>query len=339
MKTIVSIQDISEFDIKPNAEVNQWRHLVKEEIAHRWKNHSGWVQVVCPACSQDDPIPAFERYGVSYVECKACGSLYAPFRPGESELWTWYRDSKPAKFWRESILAASDMARLEKITRPRADWILDGIAEYNPSASRVIDISPHSRALLDLLLEEDTRLMQIVAAGFTADLEGVNTDRLKVQPSKTVDLPTQGTADIVIAIDSFNRSADPTILLEILESIVLQGGLVFVTATVASGFEIQSLWDKSPSIIPPDKINLPTIDGLKKYFKSPSWEIIELSTPGMFDVEMVYRAIQEEPNEPWPRVIRGLVQNADAVGRTSLVELLQSQHLTSFARLVVKKIK
>ncbi|TRZ52564.1 hypothetical protein D4S03_03240 [bacterium] len=339
MKTIVSIQDISEFDIKPNAEVNQWRGLVEEEINHRWKNRSGWIPILCPACSQNDPIPAFERYGVSYVECSACGSLYAPFRPAEGELWTWYRDSKPAQFWRETILTASDMARLEKITRPRADWILDGIAEYNPSASHVIDISPHSRALLDLLAKEDTKLLQIIAAGFTADLEGFATDRVKIQPSLTMDLPTQGPADVVIAIDSFNRASDPYILLEALEKILVPGGLVFATATVASGFEIQSLWEKSPSIIPPDKLNLPTIDGFKKYFTEPIWEIIELSTPGMFDVELVYRSIQAEPNELWPRVIRGLVQHADTAGRTSLVELLQSQHLTSFARLVIKKKK
>jgi hypothetical protein len=144
---------------------------------------------------------------------------------------------------------------------------------------------------------------------------------------------------VIIAIDSFNRAADPHILLGALDKTLSPGGLVFITATVASGFEIQSLWEKSPSVIPPDKINLPTVEGLKKYFAEPSWEILELSTPGMFDVEMVYRAIQEEPDEHWPRVIRGLVQHSDAAGRTLLIELLQSQHLTSFARLVIKKKK
>ena len=337
MKTIVSIQDLSEFDIKPREEINQWRHLVEKEIAQGWKNRSGWIQIPCPACSQNKLIAAFDCYSISYVECTSCGSLYAPFRPNEAALWKWYHDAKPSQFWREKILSASDSARLDKIIRPRTDWVLEGIAEYHPLARRVIDISPHSRALLDLLVDEDSDLVKIIAAGFTAELEGSTTDRVKVQPTLISDLPILGSTDVVIAIDIFNRASDPRILLGALDKLLAPGGLVFATATVASGFEIQSLWERSPSIIPPDKLNLPTVTGLKQYFTQSAWEIMELSTPGMFDVEMVYRAMQAEPEQQWPRVLRGLIQHADNAGRTSLVELLQSQQLTSFARLVIKK--
>ena len=57
----------------------------------------------------------------------------------------------------------------------------------------------------------------------------------------------------------------------------------------------------------------------------------------MFDVEMVRRAIEAEPDAPWPRMVRALVERTDVAGRTALVELLQSCRLTSFARLVVRK--
>jgi len=106
---------------------------------------------------------------------------------------------------------------------------------------------------------------------------------------------------------------------------------------VASGFEIQTLWERSPTIIPPDKLNLPTVAGLQQIFAAPTWELLELSTPGMFDVEMVRRAIEAEPDAPWPRVVRALVERTDAAGRTALDELLQSRRLTAFARLVVRK--
>ena len=337
MKTIVSIQEISEFDIKPKEEIKQLYRLVDDEINKRWKDRSEWLHINCPACSKNDPVDGFNRYGFSYVECKSCGSIYAPSRPGESEMWSWYRDSEPSRFWRNKILVASDSARLEKIIRPRADWILDCIAEYNPTSSRIINISPHSRALVDLLAEEDKKLTEIVSAGVTADLEGISKNHIIVQPTKTQDLPLLGPTDVIIAIDSFNRAADPNILLNALYKTLVPGGLVFITATVASGFEIQTLWERSPSIIPPDKINLPTVAGIKQYFDEKTWEIMELSTPGMFDVEIVYRSILENPEWEWPRVVRGLVQHADDAGRTMLIELLQLQHLTSFARMVIKK--
>jgi len=337
MKTIVSVQEISEFEIKPQGAVARWRDLVEAEIARRWADRSGWIRVDWPTCKQVDAIPAFERYGIAYVECPACGSLYAPFRPSEDELWAWYRESAPARFWREQILPVSEEARREKMMRPRADWVLDGIAEYIPSARRLVDISPYGRGLVDLLAAENPGLVDLVTAGMTADFEGISTPRVQVQPTRVADLPTHGPADVIVAVDALDRAADLGALVEAFEQLLAPGGVVFATAPVASGFEIQTLWERSPTVIPPDKLNLPTVEGLQQIFASPTWEILELSTPGMFDVEMVRRAIEAEPDAPWPRVVRALVEHTDAAGRTALVELLQSRRLTAFARLVVRK--
>jgi SAM-dependent methyltransferase len=337
MKTIVSVQEISEFDIKPVAAVARWRALVEAEIARRWADRSSWIRVVWPTCKQEDAVPAFERFGVAYVECPTCGSLYAPFRPSEDELWAWYRESAPARFWREQLLPASEKARREKMTRPRADWVLDGIAEYVPSARRLVDISTYGRVLVDLVAAENPGLVEVMAAGMTADLEGGSTPRVRVQPTRVADLPGHGPADVVVAVDVLDRAVDLRALVEALRRLLAPGGVFFATTPVASGFEIQTLWERSPTIIPPDKLNLPTVEGLYRIFAAPAWELLELSTPGMFDVEMVRRAIEAEPKAPWPRVVRALVERSDASGRTALVELLQSRRLTSFARLVARR--
>jgi len=337
MKTIVSVQEISEFEIKPHGAVARWRALVEAEISQRWADRSGWIRVDCITCQQKDVIPAFEHYGIAYVECPACGSLYALFRPDEDELWGWYRESIPARFWREQILPVSEEARREKITRPRVDWVLDGIAEYVPSAHCLVDLSSWGRLLIELLAAECTGLGKIVAAGMTADLEGSSTPHIQVKPTRVADLPALGPAEVIVAVDVLDRATDLRGLVETFRQLLAPGGVVFATIPVASGFEIQTLWERSPTIIPPDKLNLPTLEGLQQLFAAPAWEILELSTPGMFDVEVVRRAIGAEPDLPWPRVVRALVERADSAGRTALVELLQSRRLTSFARLVVRK--
>lgn len=339
MKTIISIQEISESDIKPQGDIAQWRALVEAEIAKRWADRSRWIRVDCPACKEKKSNPAFVRFGIAYVECSTCRSLYAPFRPSEEELWDWYREATPAHFWREQILPASEAARREKMMRPRADWVLDGIAEYIPSARCLVDISPYGRGLVDLLAAENPGLIKLVAAGITADIEGVSSARVHVKPSHVAGLPGHGPADVIVAVDVLDRAADLPALVGAFNHLLAPGGVIFAAAPVASGFEIQTLWERSPTIIPPDKLNLPTVEGLQQLFASPAWEILELSTPGMFDVEMVRRAIEAEPDAPWPRVVRALVERTDAAGRTALVELLQSQRLTSFVRLAVRKGK
>ncbi len=72
-------------------------------------------------------------------------------------------------------------------------------------------------------------------------------------------------------------------------------------------------------------------------FAEPRWEIIELSTPGMFDVENVRRAIQEDPGAAWPRVVRELVLQESEHARLELQEYLQRYRLASFARLIVRR--
>ncbi|MCE9619633.1 MAG: class I SAM-dependent methyltransferase [Planctomycetes bacterium] len=331
------MQEISEYEIKPRAALNEWQGLVEKEISSQWKDHSKWIGAGWPTCAEKDVRTAFDRFGVSYVESPSCGSLFAKTRPNEDALWSWYRDSAPSHYWREKILPASDSSRREKIVRPRADWILDGIAEYKPATKTIIDLSPYGRQLLDVLAEENHSLKQITAAGTTADLEGKSTTQIRVKPSKLADLLALGPADVVVAVDALNRAADVSGFLEAIGQSTAPGGLAFLTATVASGFEIQSLWEKSPSVMPPDKLNLPSVAALQKFFAAPGWEILELSTPGMFDVEMVFRAMLADPAASWPRVLRGLVQHSDPQGRSSLVELLQAQRLISFARLVARR--
>ena len=337
MKTIVSVQEVSEFELKPPAAVAKWRALVDAEIVARWSDRTHWTRVNWPTCSVNDAIPAFERNGFNYVESTVCGSLYASLHPSEDELWAWYRDSAPARYWRDELLPASDSARRENIIRPRADWVLDGIAEYVPTASRVLDVSVNGRALVDILAVEGHDLRQIVAAGMTADFEGKSTEKVLVQPTRVADFPGHGSFDVIVAFDTLDRAPDLGALIRSFEQTLTLGGVLFATVTVASGFEIQALWERSPSILPPDKINLPSVQGLQKIFSAPEWEILELSTPGMFDVEMVLRAIKAAPNGSWSREIRALVERADVAGRKALVELLQLRRLTSFARLVVRR--
>ena len=271
------------------------------------------------------------------MESRVCGSLYAPVRPSEDELCEWYRESNPARFWREHLLPASEAARRENIIRPRADWVLDGIAEYVPAARRLLDASANGRGLINIVADESSGLQRIVMAGKTADLEGRSTGRIVVKPTRVADLPEHGPVDVIVAIDALDRAADLGALIRAFERSLAPGGVVFATVPVASGFEVQALWERSPSVLPPDKLNLPSVAGLQLLFAATEWELLELSTPGMFDVEMVRRAILSAPDVAWPRVVTMLVERTDVAGRTALVELLQSRRLASFARLVARK--
>jgi len=337
MKTIVSVQEIDEGEIKPAHEVQEWRALVAAEATTRWQDRSGWVTVGCPCCAGAPPQPAFEVLGFAYVECSTCGSLYAPHRPGEAALRDWYRLSSPARFLRDRLLATTSEARFEKIISPRAQWVLDGIAEYVPSARRLVDVSCNGRLLVDTVVTGAPAL-EAVAAGVAADLEAPSSPRVTVRPSSLADLSACGPADLVMAVDAFDRAADFAGLLAAVRATLRPNGVLFATLPVASGFEVQSLWERSPTVSPPDRLNLPTITGLIRLLDGHGWELLELSTPGMFDVDIVRRTMAEHPGVEWPRVLRTLIGDADVSSRQLFTEYLQARRLTSFARLVARRV-
>jgi hypothetical protein len=343
MKTVVSVNEISEFEIKPKAELAQWKSSVTEEINTRWAGKKDWVKVNCPVCSKNEPVPAFNKSEFVYVECGNCKTLYAQERPSEKELNWWYKEAASTGYWKETLLQLSAASRDEKIIEPRANWIMDGLSEYlsGQSLSNIhyTDISFFGKALIEKVAAY-ANTMKIVSAGITDGEISFKTNTVEKNNVISLDdFTTLQQTNVMIAIDVLERISSISKFLQQMETTVLPGGLLFATCPVSSGFEIQSLWDKSPSVIPPDKLNLPSVKGLIDLFTSSGkWRILELSTPGMFDVEVVKQTIAQSPNEQWPRSLRALIDTIDQQGVHMFTEYLQSQRLSSFARIVLRRI-
>ena len=296
MKTVVSLQDLLEFEIRPGNLLGEY-HRLTEAAVRAWPAAS-LHEAACPGCGGADGRPAFERYGRAYRECARCGSLYLSPRPDAAMLAAHAQTSEAAVFWRERVIPETEAARRLKIVEPRADWVGDGIAEYLPAAAVTVDLAPQG---------EPSSL-----AGHAAE-----------------------SVDVVTAFEAFDRTADLRALVAAIRRTLRPGGLLFATAPSASGFELQVLWERARSIAPPDKINILSMQGFLALFEH-GWEILELSTPGMFDVETVRRAIAAEPDAPWPRFVRTLVAG-DERQRLEFQEYLQRSRLASFARLLVRR--
>lgn len=340
MKTVVSVNEISELEIKPQAELEQWKLLVASEIDEYWKNKNDFQSVLCPVCNGNENKHAFEKKGFVYVECSGCKTIFSKTRPTSTELHKWHLQSQAVTFWQEKLLKLSAASRKAKIVEPRAQWILDGISEYikheHGKEIQLTDISFFGGMLVDTLgeLSKDIR---ITSAGILSGKEQYYSKKISVEPLDSMDnLGRLGKTDVLVAIDVLDRLHDIKKFFSDIENVVNPGGIFYATCPVSSGFEIQSLWDRSPSVIPPDKLNFPSIQGLINLFSvSDKWEILELSTPGMFDIESVRQEMKKHQEVQWPRSLHALLDNINKQGVGLFTEYLQSQRLSSFARLVL----
>ena len=339
MKTMVLDRDILELEIKPQAMLDEYRQLIAQEVKERLAIPNQLTPCVCPGCQSDASTVAFEKFGLTYLECDRCRTVYVAPRPSEEALTDFYRNSSSSRFWRERILPETRETRREKLFRPRAQWLLDVVDRYRPEARLGIIVGYHN----DLLIEELARqehLFQIVVTNPIADIEfaGISLPGITIRPTPVNALDSLGPADVFLAFDILDRCADVDALFAAARAALAPGGLLLASTTLISGFDLQVLWDRSRSIYPPDRLNLLSVEGLTALFERHGFESLEFSTPGMFDVEIVQRAIRADPEGDWPRFIRYLIENRDEDALHALQEYLQKYRLSSFARIVLRRL-
>jgi hypothetical protein len=339
MKTIVIDRDLLEREIKPHALLGEYRRLISEDVEARLLSPNELQTCRCPGCQAEVGRHGFEKFDLSYLECDACKSVYVSPRPSEQALVEFYRDSTSSQFWRGRILPETREARREKVFRPRAQWLLDVVDRYCPEARLGIVVGYHNDLLVEELTNQEKYPFHMIVTNPIADIEyaGLNLPNVTIRPMRVDALSSFGPADLFLAFDILDRCNDLDGLFAAARKTLTPGGLLLGSTTLISGFDLQVLWDRSDSIYPPERMNLLSTEGLTTLSERHGFEMLEFSTPGTFDVEIVKRAIHANPEFPWPRFIRYLIENRDENALVELQEYLQKNRLSSFARILFRK--
>ena len=115
------------------------------------------------------------------------------------------------------------------------------------------------------------------------------------------------------------------------------GGFLFLTTRTCSGFDLQMLWDKAPYIFVPEHLNLLSIAGLERLVQTSEFELVELSTPGQLDVELVLQACAADPSIALPRFIQTLLADRGPLAHQDFQAYLQKHRLSSHVRIALRK--
>lgn len=336
MKTIVQYDDIREFELKPSTPLNTYLQLTQSDVKAYFLDGPALLDCNCPACLASERNKSFIKFGLQYWECANCKTLYISPRPEESAINEYYQRSKARRFWNEQFSTATEAKRKEKIFRPRVQWIIETIEEYLPSAQRFSSINSIHRPFLEELIESNY-FKEITLINPRFDLDQANYQKKGVQliegPIEAISNPS----DAISLFEVIDRLSDVNSFFRALDSILVPGGLCFLTTISISGFDLQVLWEKSNSIFPPDRINVFSTEGLMLFSERHGFECIELSTPGLLDVEIVANAYKENPSLDLPRFLKYFLDKRDTNAHQSFQEFLQLNRLSSFTRIVVRK--
>ena len=327
-----------EQDIRPKDLLDEFFALMKADAERLAARRHEFVDVACPGCTSRNGETAFEKDGFPYRLCAECGSLFASPRPTAAALVDYALHSKAVEYWSTHFYRQTADARRAKIFRPRAEAVA---ALVDSGAVRAggafVDIGAGYGLFLQEVrstnrfgtvagIEPDRRLADVCRAdGFTVSeqwVEDLEDDVIR--------------ADMASAFEVLEHTFDPTAFLAACSRVLRPGGTLLFTTLTISGFDLQSLWQHSRQMSPPQHLNFLSVDGISRLVARVGLSVLELTTPGQLDVDIVRNAVTDQPDLDVGRFARAVATSDDET-RREFQQFLQAHRLSSHVRCLARR--
>jgi len=334
MKRVVFLEDLKESAIRPSSLYNEYKELLQKELSRLFPDQSKLVKTNCPGCGGKKFQKVFVKLGFQYHKCNNCGSLFVSPRPTAAMLKDFYHKSRARHFWMSNVAKSTRETRYRHQSFPTAQWVLEYVEEYLPETSVFLDHNSKYADFLSLVNESGKFKRIISIAPETPEPKNVLDKDVLVYNNLS---QVREKVDVFAAIEVLERIFDPIAFINDVYDICQKGGLFFLTTNTSSGFEYQVLKDKSPRLHPPDRMNLLSIEAIQDRLTEAGFEIIELSTPGRVDVEIVRSTLESNPDVSLPEFFEYVLKKRDEHTWHSLQDFLQRNRLSSYLRVAARK--
>lgn len=265
--------------------------------------------------------PAGEVEGFVYVR-DASGSLFLKELPASAPWAGLLKQVNEYRHAPDTFHQQLSSLRRESVYRPKLAWIqetlrLQGLArprllEVTTPPSDLTSVLEQSRSFRDVVTVDEMALIHEPAATHAGE---------RVQAA--------------VLLESLDRVDDPVALLKVVRDRLDPGGLLFVTALASSGFDMSVLGLRSLYIYPPDRANCFSRAGLQALLQRAGFTLMEVSTPGALDVEIVQEHLRRDPTIMLSTFERQILNAGDET-RAAFQAFLQQQGLSSFIRMVAR---
>ena len=331
---------MKESEIRPPDLFNRYLELSRNDIDKFFSDKSNFVEICCPGCGSNNHEAGLTKSEFEYVICQICGSLFLSPRPTDAMINNYARESAATEFFATHFFKETAEARREHMFKPRAQLVGEWISRLDlEEPLEFVDIGCGYGIFLEEIanLNRFTCISGIEPAPSLAAVCREKGFSIVEKSAEEVAQDEMG-ASFATSFEVIEHVFDPVSFMSGIRRVLRPGGLLLLTTLTVTGFDIQVLWEHSKSVNPPQHINLLSVKGMEQLMARSGFQVVEVSTPGQLDVDIVGNLAKEDPNIKLPRFVSQLVHEATDEAREAFQRFLQEQKLSSHIRIVARSI-
>ncbi|MFH1462593.1 MAG: class I SAM-dependent methyltransferase [bacterium] len=280
---------LSENKIRPDNLSQKQNKLYEEDVKNLLKRKNEFVKVDCPACGKRNFKNWGKKYSLDYAVCNNCQTVFISPRPTPQILDDYYKNSQNYIFWNKYIFPKSEKVRRQEIFKPRAELIKKICLKHNISHNVLVDVG----AGFGTFCEEAEKMKffkKIIAVEPTPDLAKTCRKKgLEVIEKYIEEVDFKIPVDVMTAFEVIEHLFSPKDFLLGCASALKKRGIIVLTCPNIQGFDLLMLRELSKTI-DAEHLNYFNPDSLCYLLERRGFKIIEVSTPGKLDAELVRKA-------------------------------------------------
>lgn len=274
----------------------------------------------CPLCGNESAVLFYTKWNVDYVRCDNCQSIYALCH--EMDVDQYQKNEKLFTLRTSQEYQQEVLKRREESWNDFLEWL--EVRSYrfmkrNRNLS-VIDIGDRYQGYVNLIKKSAICGKYNLRASI-----------LQKEDEKDIEQ-----ADVVLYLDQMQREKDPVQKLRKIYPLLKEDGILLIGTRAGSGFDILTLKENNARIYPYEHITLPSITGLVKCIEAAGYQVLEVTTPGVMDVQYVLE--NADKIVPQDAFVQYLMKQSEDAVLQEFQRFLQKSGLSSFVRIIARKV-
>ena len=226
------------------------------------------------------------------MKCKECDTLYVSPRPPEYKLFEYYDKYEAPNFWTELLTKTNNERKYLQHT-PRVEILKTIIKKSNNQKKLFVDLGA-GNGNFSKAIQEANIFDKVLATDISDEcIKSCQKQNLETRKCVIEDFLDES-IDCITFNDLIEHVFNPFDFLSSCFSKLEQNGILMLSTPNGEGFDFKILKDKTENITPPEHIQYFNPKSIKILLEKIGFEIIDISTPGILDTNIIKRQITEK---------------------------------------------